>query len=59
MSEPISPNAMVSAKWVVESLSKIAQHQNPLAKLQIMLDTIINSKRGQTVFYHLYILFVL
>ncbi len=59
MSKSISAKATVPTRWVVESLSQIARHQDPLAKLQVMLDTILNFKKGKTVFHHFGTFFML
>ena len=59
MSKSISGKTTIPTKWVVESLSRIAQDRDPLAKLQVMLDTILNFKKGKTVFHHFYTLFIL
>ncbi|KAL2058686.1 hypothetical protein ABVK25_001416 [Lepraria finkii] len=49
MSKSISAKATVPTRWVVESLSQIARHQDPLAKLQVMLDATLNFKKGKTL----------
>ena len=59
MSKSISAKATVPTRWVVESLSQIARHQDPLAKLQVMLDAILNFKKGKTVFHQFCALFML
>lgn len=51
MSESISAKDTVPKKWVVESLSQIARQQDPLAKLQAMLDALLNFKKAKTVFH--------
>ncbi len=52
MSKSISAKATVPTRWVVESLSQIARHQDPLSKLQVMLDAILNFRKGKTVLHH-------
>jgi len=52
-----SAEATVPTRWVVESLSQIAQHQDPLAELQVMLDVVLNYKKGKTVRHYFYVLF--
>lgn len=59
MSKSISAKATVPTRWVVESLSQIARHQDPLAKLQVMLGAILNFKKGKTVFHHFSAFFML
>ena len=51
MSKSISAKATVPTKWVVECLSQIARHQDPLAKSLAMLDAILNFKKGKIVFH--------
>ncbi len=52
MSKSISAKATVPTRWVVETLSQIARHQDPLSKLQVMLDAILNFRKGKTVLHH-------
>lgn len=59
MSNSISVKATIPTRWVVESLSQIARHQDPLARLQVMLDAVHSFKKGKTVFHHFCALFIL
>lgn len=59
MSKSIPPGATVNKKWLIESLSKIAENQNPVAKLQAMLNALIDTKKANTVLYHFCALFML
>lgn len=59
MSKSIPPNATVSKKWLFESLSKIAKNQDPVAKLQVMLNALLDTKKANTVFHHFCALLIL
>ena len=59
MSKSIPPGATVNKEWLVESLSKIAENQNPVAKLQVMLNALLDTKKANTVFHHYCALFIL
>ena len=52
MSKSIPPGATVNKKWLIESLSKIAENQNPIAKLQVMLNALLDTKKANIVFLH-------
>ena len=59
MSKSIPPGATVNKKWLIESLSKIAENQNPVAKLEVMLNALLDNKKTSTVFHHFGALFML
>ena len=59
MSQSIPPSATVNKKWVFQSLSKIAENRNPVAKLQVMLNALLDTKKPNTVFHHFCALFML
>ena len=59
MSKSIPPGATVNKKWLIESLSKIAENQNPVAKLQVMLNALLDTKKANIVFHHYCALFIL
>lgn len=58
MSESIPPGATVNKEWLIESLSKIAESQNPVTKLQVMLNTLLDTKITSTLFHHFCALFM-
>ena len=59
MSKSIPPGATVNKKWLVESLSKIAENQNPVAKLQVMLMHFLIPRKQILLFHHYCALFIL
>lgn len=55
----IPPGSTVNKKWLIESLSKIAENQNPVAKLQVMINALVDTEASKSVFYHICALFML
>ena len=59
MSKSIPADATVNKKWIFENLSKIAKNQDPVAKLQVMLNALLDTKKANIVFHQFCTLFML
>lgn len=59
MSDSIPSSATVSQSWIFERLSKIAKTQDPVARLLVMLNAFLDTRKANNVFHHICALFML